>query len=302
MTALWIAALLQGALAAEQIAQVAPVEVTVFAQQARVTRKATVDLPAGRQDVRFVGLPISADPRSFTADVTGGAELTGIDHKRVTARDVADARVQELEAKLLALRDQRQAAADDVASWDAEIAALAHARGEAGKALSAQLLVGDKAPERARALRASLSAEDAKARDARRLAAVRVRDLDLQIGALQRERDGLGSGVPDTYDAIVHVELTKPTRVTVSLDYLVGGAGWTPQYDLRGDGSGKVAMSLSALVTQSTGEDWSQVKLAVSSARPDRGTTVPLLDPFWLQVWRPPPRPMPAPAASAPSR
>ncbi len=289
---------LPSAFAAEQAVAVAPNEVTVFANQARVTRVATVELPAGRHDVRFTGLPITTDPNSLTGDLIGaaGVEMTGIDHKRITARDVADVRVKEIEAKMLVLRDQRQVVADDLASWDAELSALGVARNEASKALSSQLLVGDKAPERARALRTSLSVEEGKARDARRAAANRLRDLDLEIAALLRERQGLGGGVPDTYDAVVHLELTKATRVTVSLSYLVRGASWSPHYDLRGDGSGKVAMSLSALVTQNTGEDWSKVKLAVSSARPERGTTVPVLDPFWLQVWRPPP-PRPAPSA-----
>jgi uncharacterized protein (TIGR02231 family) len=288
--------------AIEAVSEAKPSAVTVYAQRARVTRSATVELPAGRHDVRFTGLPNTLDPASFTADATGGAELTGIDSKRITARDVADVRVKEIEAKLLSLRDQRQVHADDLASRDAELAAIAHARTEAGKALSAQLLVGDKAPERARALRVSLATEETKTREARRAAAAKVRELDLEIAALDRERQGLGSGTPDTYDAVVHLELSRPARLTVSLSYLVGGAGWTPQYDLRGDGSGKVAMSLSALVTQSTGEDWSQVRLAVSSARPDRGTTVPVLDPFWLQAWRPPPRPASAPPSAGPSR
>ena len=63
----------------------------------------------------------------------------------------------------------------------------------------------------------------------------------------------------------------------------VGGARWRPRYDLRGDAAtGEVELALSAMVSQTTGEDWSGAALTLSTAQPSLGVTAPELEPFWL--------------------
>jgi uncharacterized protein (TIGR02231 family) len=57
---------------------------------------------------------------------------------------------------------------------------------------------------------------------------------------------------------------------TLTITQYVGGASWRPFYDLNltRDGAGALALSRSVLVTQYTGEDWSDVALTLSSSRP----------------------------------
>jgi uncharacterized protein (TIGR02231 family) len=278
-------ALLSVAGAATVDVEAAPSAVTVFADQARVTRAARVSLAAGEHEVRFTGLPPGADLSSLTADVSGaGVELLGIEARRVTATEAADARVAEIDAELVRLRDRRQDRADDLAAAEGRLAAVERARTASAAQLSLQLLVGDDAPGRAAALQTSLSAEDAAARADARAARVAIRDLDTSIAALERERRDLGTSATDTWTAVVRVDADRATSANVDLLYAIYGASWRPRYDLRGDpASGDVALALSAIVTQATGEDWSDVRLSVSSAQPGRGTDVPRLDPFWLQ-------------------
>lgn len=268
-----------------------PSAAVVYASQARVTRTGSVRVTAGANEISFVNLPPSIDTSTLTADVAGSAELLGIDVRRVAAAEAADERVSEIEAALQDLRDDRQDANDDASAAQSRLDLATVGRTAAAAQLSRQLLVGDRSAAQAAALLDSMSAEDAAAREAVRQARQRVRELNDEIAALERERTQLGTSATDTWTATVRLEASRAGSVSVDLNYAIGGAAWRPRYDLRGDGStGDVALALSAIVTNRTGEDWNDIDLSVSSARPGRGTDVPTLDPFWLQAYRRPAR------------
>jgi len=269
--------------------QTPPAEVTVYADRARVTRTGAVQLTRGVHEVAFTGLPTSTDAESLTADVTGGAELLDIQVSVVSAVEAADERVEAIRKQLQVLADKRQDLADDHSAASERLAAVNRARDASAAQLSAQLLVGSGAPAQAQVLRTKLSADDKAAREAVRQASLAMRAVDEQINALQREANNLGSTATDTLTAVVRVDATRAGLVNIDLTYTVEGASWRPRYDLRGDaGTGDVNLALSAVITQVTGEDWSDVKLSVSSARPGQGTDVPTLDPFWLTQYVPP--------------
>ena len=64
--------------------------------------------------------------------------------------------------------------------------------------------------------------------------------------------------------------------------------------------SGPLALTWYGLVSQATGEDWPACELTLSTARPGVAGAVPELEPWWVDV-RPPAPPMPL-AAAAPAR
>lgn len=267
-----------------------PTEATVYADRARVTRSGRVQLNRGTHEVVFRGLPLGADATSLTADVTGSAELLDIQVRTVSAVEAADERVAALADILQSLRDQQQDLQDDKASAEARLAAVAVARTQSAAQLSAQLLVANSGPSKADALQSELSDEDAAARAAIRVADRALRRVGDELAAREREMSDLGSNTADTLTVTVRVDVRSGGAVGVDLAYTVPGARWAPRYDLRGDAStGAVTLALSAVVTQRTGEDWRDVSLSVSSARPGRGTDVPELDPFWLNLPRPAP-------------
>ena len=69
------------------------------------------------------------------------------------------------------------------------------------------------------------------------------------------------------------------------------GAGWQPVWDARLEPEReRVELGLQAQVQQTTGEDWQNVALTVSSAQPERRTTVPELQPLYRAKYAPPPQ------------
>ncbi|KAG9079988.1 hypothetical protein FS749_008172 [Ceratobasidium sp. UAMH 11750] len=122
----------------------------------------------------------------------------------------------------------------------------------------------------------------------------RIQELDVLV--MQAEKDYSDA------QAKVHADergAKRGTKITVTvlaevdgqaellLTYVVTDASWTPLYDVRAsiakssDESSKVALHYRASITQTTGEDWPDVALTLSTASPQLGSDVPS-----LSAWR----------------
>jgi uncharacterized protein (TIGR02231 family) len=105
------------------------------------------------------------------------------------------------------------------------------------------------------------------------------------------------------------LELTVPVTATaagaveLTLTYTVRGAGFTPGREAELDvETGMVRLTAFAEVSQSTGEDWQDVRLALSTAAPSWSTAAPPTDTWYIDIRRDEPQPAPLsdamPAAS----
>jgi len=69
----------------------------------------------------------------------------------------------------------------------------------------------------------------------------------------------------------------------IDLSYLVGNVSWQPFYDIRiKDNKSNVQFFLKANITRSTGEDWNNVNLKLTTANPAEGGIKPELQTNWL--------------------
>ncbi|MDP2138017.1 MAG: DUF4139 domain-containing protein, partial [Candidatus Didemnitutus sp.] len=74
----------------------------------------------------------------------------------------------------------------------------------------------------------------------------------------------------------------------LSLAYTVPGASWVPSYDARVLSADRaVALSYFGVVRQRTGEDWTDVSLTLSTARPGLGGAAPALTAWNLDLFNP---------------
>ncbi|NTX38915.1 MULTISPECIES: DUF4139 domain-containing protein [unclassified Myxococcus] len=82
----------------------------------------------------------------------------------------------------------------------------------------------------------------------------------------------------------------RETPALISLEYAVPGARWVPTYDLRLPRTlEEGTLRMRASIIQRTGEDWTGVKLAVSTAALDRKAEVPELKALRIGRRQPPP-------------
>lgn len=73
-------------------------------------------------------------------------------------------------------------------------------------------------------------------------------------------------------------EVNTDEEIKLSLSYLLGNASWRPQYDLRIDSEESMLnISYLGIIQQNTGEDWNNVQIQLSTARPAVQGTPPVL-------------------------
>ena len=111
--------------------------------------------------------------------------------------------------------------------------------------------------------------------------------LDKQMTQLQEEHQKLGREHKTRIrQAMVYLHVPEASKSkTIQLSYLVDGADWSPQYNLKALPEKKLAdVEYNAVVHQSSGEDWTNAELALSTAVPALVATPPMLEPLEITL------------------
>jgi uncharacterized protein (TIGR02231 family) len=258
--------------------------VTVFPDRARITRVGQVNLAIGVQSLQIEQLPLAVLPDSLRAAGKGTA--------RARLLGVASRLEQYIETPAqgaLQLEQQIQAVTDT----DADLAARALVAEKEQKSLDA-LAAESEMFARGLALRNRTAEEQGALLDfmSTRGRALQTellsisrerRQLAKELDRLKRELGAVQSARPrQRYSAIVELDVSAAGELNLELTYVVTGAGWQPLYDLRSSDSA-LELSYLAQVAQNTGEDWPQVTLTLSTARPSVTLALPELSPWYVR-------------------
>src|SRR5690606_7302623 len=69
------------------------------------------------------------------------------------------------------------------------------------------------------------------------------------------------------------------------VSYYTTNCGWRPVYDFRvKDVNGPATIVAKAAVFQQTGQEWKNVELSLSTGNPSLGNTMPLLNPWYINL------------------
>jgi uncharacterized protein (TIGR02231 family) len=278
--------------------------VTVYPDGASVTRVITLDLPPGDNTLVAKDFPVGLDPSSLRVEGDAGAKLTigAIDAR--PPRPVVPANLPEIDKRIEALKDQR----DDLDG----IITSAEARRKFAErfAENSPVGIGEKGEARPmsewRAAFSTVGDEVATADSAIRDARRKQREIDRDIQRLEADR---GIKPPNKLEVRIELASAAATRANLRVTYAVRNARWVPLYDARLDTGAKdrkpaIELVRRAEITQSTGEDWSDVALAVSTVRVARGGKAPDLNSLIVQYPQParPAASLNAPASAAEDR
>lgn len=251
--------------------------VTVYPDGAIATRVIAIDLASGDSTLVAKDFPLSLDPSSLRVEGEAGAKLTIGTIDARPPRAAPPVNLPELDKRIEALKDER---ADLQGAIDAAAARRKFAQRFA-EASPAGL--GEKGEARPitewRAAFTAVAEEVAAAETAIRDAARKQREIDRHIAQLEADRS---AKPPSRLEVRIDVASAAATKATLRVTYAVRNARWLPLYDARLDTGAKdrkpqLELVRRAEVTQSTGEDWSNVTLGVSTVRIARGGSAPEL-------------------------
>jgi uncharacterized protein (TIGR02231 family) len=264
-------------------------KVTVYRGQAMVTRSIDVDLPEGTSELIVTDLPDKIVPESLYATTSGDVKVLSVRFREKAVREDTrdevkklDAQIEEVKRKQLHTKKDIENAADllhkfremwklavDGANVDLNRSVMQSEQIESyTKYLEAKALEWHQK---------NLELQDTEA------------DLAKELELLTRKRKELDAGHSRTErEAVVFVNNESKKKTAIEISYLVNGANWTPQYNLRANPKqSNVLIEYNAVVNQTSGENWDGVALSLSTAEPTMVSAPPVLDPMLVSLSMP---------------
>jgi uncharacterized protein (TIGR02231 family) len=266
------------------------IAVTVYTDRALVTRRGKVKLGQGEQELWLEDLPNTLLPESVRASGRGttAMRILGVDVGPTFHVEAPQERVAELQREIEEREDKDALLAQKEEALEAQrefLTKLSRASGGSlarGIALGkAQLTTG---AEVISFVNENLSSAGQEMQEIRK----QRRELARELEKLCKELEQLKATRPlERRRVVVSVEATEEGELELEVSYLVKGARWQPLYDLRVlDGEKQVEITYLANVSQRSGEDWEDVALALSTAKPALSSVMPELDPWFIKERR----------------
>ena len=263
-------------------------QVTLYPGSATVER--SMQVPAGAQQVTFTCLPAGLDAQAL--QVTGAS---GINVGDITVRE------QPRSASLgcpKAEQSRIETIEERIATLQAEAKGL-----EFGNSWLNRF----EQPANAAQIGATVDA----LRRSGQQSALRQHQIDKELEALEAELQSVqgteNRNAQSSQASTVQITLSAPQGGSLNLRYLVTGPTWQPGYRATLNvEANRVKLERTAIVRQSTGEDWRDVPLLLSTGQPNAAANGPLPRPWRLTEAQPEPmmeamQAAPAPMAPAPA-
>jgi len=261
--------------------------VTVFPDRATVTRIAETDVAAGKGEFVQAELPeaLARDSLRISASGPEGLRLGGYRIETVRGSERVSERARKLEAQLETLRDRRAVIDDGIEARQMQLQLLQSLAGGAGQGED-QLTV-----ETWQRALGTIGEGAEEVLVARRQLRLDRREVEEEIDRVERELSDLGQNQRDTLRLRLAYASESAGRARFVIEYTVRSAAWRPVYEWRLDTeSGRLAIEQFAEVRQRSGEDWSDIELSLSLARPASGGRLPEIRPWWVDAGEPQPQ------------
>jgi uncharacterized protein (TIGR02231 family) len=257
--------------------------VTVFLNKAQVTREVKSRVGAGRTTLVVSGITSLLDQQSIQVSGKGNVVIEGISHRQNFLNEF------NLPPKLKSLRDSVELLQRQIALEQSQKEIL---NKEEQMLLSNQKIGGAQSNLTVAELKGMADFYRARLTElvtARMKQDEKVKKLNERLSKKQlqlNEQNDLYNR--NTSEVVVSLSAEAATNVELVVNYVVANAGWMPVYDLRAiNTKSPIQLRYKANVFQSTGEEWNNVNLTLSTANPNEGGLKPELYTWMLDFYYP---------------
>lgn len=258
-------------------------EVTVFLNKARIKRSGKVSVQKGKQTLSITGLPAELDPESVRVRATGSAPVSiyGIDVRRTFFKDIPEGIIRELTEKIEKLSENKRKVTDQVEILEKK---QKHIDGlwKATRIFASGFSKGEITIESHITLLDFLHKEGNSAIIEIRKKEKEAADIEKEIKKLKEELSLANNSKPrERFTAEINAGIRKDCNINIDLTYHISGASWNPEYDIR-IGEKNIIIDYLAMIRHTTGEEWKDVSMILSTLTPSGTSEVPELDPWFI--------------------
>jgi Domain of unknown function (DUF4139)/N-terminal domain of unknown function (DUF4140) len=255
-------------------------QVTVFFNGAQVQRTANASINSGRTELIFKALTPNLDPRSLQVKSEGNFVVMSVNHQTnyLTETDKKDT--------LKVLEKMRDEMTDKINTENDKLTVLNHQETLLQRN-EVQLLGIPNNSMKLEDLKQTIDFQELKYAfilEKRQNINKSIAKIHIEINKINLQINELSSKKTDpTSEIHVIVNATNTASGKFQISYLVPNANWYPTYDLRvKDILSPLSILMKANVSQSSGEDWKDVKLTLSTGNPTESGSKPDLQPWRL--------------------
>jgi len=266
--------------------------VTVYADRAIVTRTSSNELAAGEHTLVFENLPAAIVDQSLQASGFGvpGATILDVSAQTIFAEATTNDRVRSLEDQIRILQKQRRVLDDRSKILEEQRAFVQRMLQASTNSSSASAGSAAARPTLDEWQRLFSYTEESLGKVATEQQSIDGQREEFQARqtALEKQLNELrGARGRQSKTATVRISLTTPGRLEVALRYSIPNAGWSPAYTARLRSTDRaIDLSYFGVVHNGTGEDWNNIALTLSTARPSLGGGAPELQPWIADIVR----------------
>ncbi len=246
-------------------------QVTLYPTLAKIER--TIPVQAGEQLVTLTGLAANFDVNQLQYQSTN-IEVNAVSHTDSALDKPAGYESTQLRNKI-----------DDIKKKISQQSSIIQAAELQNKFLG-NVTEGSAPKVREQAYQAFVAIDQAK---------IEKEKLEQRLEELEQDLNAIGDS--EFNQRTLKFYVNAPQRGEITLSYMVPYARWQPTYKAELNTQTKqVKLTRMAMVAQKTGEDWNNVKLALSTSTPQNYVQQIQPQQWWVDYYEPQPaRPAPAP-------
>jgi len=258
-------------------------EITVYRQNARISRTASINVPLGNSVIVFENLETVIQNQSLQVKMSKEANLltanfrinylkdnkSSADYKRISdslelmtnQQTWISNQKEVLQGEMKLISDNTKLGSTNQGVVVAELKALAEYYNKRMAELKKQYF--------------ELSKQESEIVKIRRRLEEQLKTINVNKMTASGE-------------VVIEITAKAAALVNFELNYIVSNVNWTPLYDIRSDGNDKdVVIVYKADVRQNTGIDWKNVKITLSTGNPNQSQSRPVLNPKYLYIYVP---------------
>ncbi|MBN2128239.1 MAG: DUF4139 domain-containing protein [Sedimentisphaerales bacterium] len=263
--------------------------VVVYRGQALVTRQIDAALPADSTELIVTDLPANIIPESMYAQASDGTAVLSVRYREQAVKEDTRDEVRKLDQEMEDVQNQIKYAQSELEQNGKQWQMFEKLQEFSVAAANSDLNRGLLAFEPLQNLTALIEQKGSEYLANRLTLEDTIAERKKEQEVLTRKRNELTAGRSRTErQAVLFLNPGQRRHVALELNYLVNGANWQQQYNLRArPDTSAVTIEYNAVVNQTSGEDWSGVTLSLSTAEPTMVAAPPTLEPMFVGL-RPP--------------
>lgn len=258
-------------------------DVTVFRNYAKETRLANLTIPEGNSEIIISNVSIYLDENSLQVATKGNVKILSVSARLNYLTDKAkSAQLVKLNDSIELLNNDSEWIGQQIIAYQEEVKLLDDNR----------VLSNDKTTFTATQVR--------ELADLYRVRSIELakyifdlekkqKKINEKIARINSQITELNGNQQSTVKEIVlKVSAKQAGQVSFKCSYVVTNAYWTPIYDIRAKNVNEpLHVDCRAKIVQSTGYDWKDVKLTLSTANPSANHDRPILHPIYIDFFQP---------------